>query len=606
MWRSSLVTTFAVTVSLLVVIAGAAMAYLSETAGRHAAATLAERLQLERLTHTLDHLEHRFAAARGDLLKTGRTIERLGADRPEAGVPERLLLEAALASDVVSSMYLGGLDGGLVAGGHDGRKQDPYFMATDASAAGTLRKFAATKNAERGAELLTLEDFDSRRRPWFEAAEQAGRPTWGDIYVLSTGHDMSLPASMPLSGPDGTPRGVLGADHFVASLDRFLRDSDGSAKASTFIMDTKGFLVASGFDERPFLVDDGGRPTGVRRLARDSASPAIAAAARAIEARFPQLAALTGRHTQSVEVGGEAEDFGVAPFRDEWGLHWIVVTTVSKKTYMPEFIKARQSNLAVIVGALIAVALVALVYGRSVIVPLDELREAAGAVAAGNIASQPDIEFARRDEIGGLAESFNRMLAHLRGAVRDRERALQVVESGRQRAELLLEASQTIVLELAVDGTVVAINRVALELFGFEADEVIGRNCYDVLIAADTREELKRRFSQRVIGVSGFDVTSISEVTTKAGGRLTITWRNVLIRGRDGEVTGVLSTGVDVTELKRDELRLQEALSLALTNEERVRDFATASSDWFWEMDSQLRFTRFFRPDATDPSPSRK
>ncbi len=51
-----------------------------------------------------------------------------------------------------------------------------------------------------------------------------------------------------------------------------------------------------------------------------------------------------------------------------------------------------------------------------------------------------------------------------------------------------------------------------------------------------------------------------------------------------GVFKGYRGTGVDVTEIVNAELALKNA-------EERLRDFAESSSDWFWEMDADLRFT---------------
>ena len=53
-----------------------------------------------------------------------------------------------------------------------------------------------------------------------------------------------------------------------------------------------------------------------------------------------------------------------------------------------------------------------------------------------------------------------------------------------------------------------------------------------------------------------------------------------------GEITHYRGTSFDITERKRTELALQES-------EARLRDFANAASDWFWEMDADLRFSRF-------------
>lgn len=52
-------------------------------------------------------------------------------------------------------------------------------------------------------------------------------------------------------------------------------------------------------------------------------------------------------------------------------------------------------------------------------------------------------------------------------------------------------------------------------------------------------------------------------------------------RTSDGEIVGLRT---DITDLKTLEQALKQ-------NEERFRDFAEASADWFWEMNADLRFT---------------
>ncbi len=47
---------------------------------------------------------------------------------------------------------------------------------------------------------------------------------------------------------------------------------------------------------------------------------------------------------------------------------------------------------------------------------------------------------------------------------------------------------------------------------------------------------------------------------------------------------GIALTFIDITELKRAEEKLR-------ASEQRFKDVAEAASDWFWEMDENLRFT---------------
>ncbi len=62
--------------------------------------------------------------------------------------------------------------------------------------------------------------------------------------------------------------------------------------------------------------------------------------------------------------------------------------------------------------------------------------------------------------------------------------------------------------------------------------------------------------------------------------------RWVQIRDRRTSDGGTVSIHADITERKRAETMLRE-------NEERFRDFSEAATDWFWEMDENLRFTYF-------------
>ncbi|MCK5546352.1 MAG: PAS domain S-box protein [Rhodospirillaceae bacterium] len=65
-----------------------------------------------------------------------------------------------------------------------------------------------------------------------------------------------------------------------------------------------------------------------------------------------------------------------------------------------------------------------------------------------------------------------------------------------------------------------------------------------------------------------------------------------------GEFLGYRGTGTDITERKLAEEALRE-------NEERFKDFTNASSDWFWEMGPDLRFTSYSQnvEEATGVSP---
>ncbi|MCB1997699.1 MAG: PAS domain S-box protein, partial [Rhodoferax sp.] len=61
--------------------------------------------------------------------------------------------------------------------------------------------------------------------------------------------------------------------------------------------------------------------------------------------------------------------------------------------------------------------------------------------------------------------------------------------------------------------------------------------------------------------------------------------------GGDGQLQLLTGTVQDITERKQAELALRQS-------EQRFKDYTDASSDWFWEMDSDLRFTYFSERNA--------
>jgi hypothetical protein len=52
-----------------------------------------------------------------------------------------------------------------------------------------------------------------------------------------------------------------------------------------------------------------------------------------------------------------------------------------------------------------------------------------------------------------------------------------------------------------------------------------------------------------------------------------------------GELVGTIDTGVDVTERKRAEQALRES-------EAKIRDYAETTSDWYWEIGPDYKFTQ--------------
>ena len=146
------------------------------------------------------------------------------------------------------------------------------------------------------------------------------------------------------------------------------------------------------------------------------------------------------------------------------------------------------------------------------------------------------------------------------GAVRDITARLQMerqLVSERENAKNLLDIAGAIILALDPEGAVTLINRKGCEILGYDREEIIGKVWVDEFLPQRIRSELKDTFRDLVDG----DPASASErenpILTRSGEEKLIRWSNTAIRNSGGEITGTLSSGVDITERRRAEAALQ-------------------------------------------------
>ena len=75
--------------------------------------------------------------------------------------------------------------------------------------------------------------------------------------------------------------------------------------------------------------------------------------------------------------------------------------------------------------------------------------------------------------------------------------------------------------------------------------------------------------------------------------RTTPNGTHLMIDRTPNSLGGMTSVYTDITELKSQQTKLENALAEIQTNEELFKTFAETNSDWLWKMDSDLRFSYF-------------
>jgi PAS domain S-box-containing protein len=162
----------------------------------------------------------------------------------------------------------------------------------------------------------------------------------------------------------------------------------------------------------------------------------------------------------------------------------------------------------------------------------------------------------------GLAMENERLAAELRVRLRE-------LVAAEKRHTDLLENVRLIAVAIDLDGKISYANPYLCDLTGWSREEIIGVDWHTTFSGSDIRFDERVR-EDRVLPYEEH------RIRTRGGDMRDIAWNNVVIRDKDGVVTGAMSIGEDITERMRQgrRLRLQLDVARTLTQAERLEDVA--------------------------------
>ncbi len=135
------------------------------------------------------------------------------------------------------------------------------------------------------------------------------------------------------------------------------------------------------------------------------------------------------------------------------------------------------------------------------------------------------------------------------------------------------------------DGSLLLANKALATIYGYDSVEDLYAAAERTEVAWYADPDRRNAFSRLMSSWGEID-RLVSEIVSKTGRRLWVSETARLVRGADGEALYYEGTMQDITDL----LSVQRALR---ESERRFRDYAEVASDWFWEMDAELRFSYF-------------
>ena len=140
--------------------------------------------------------------------------------------------------------------------------------------------------------------------------------------------------------------------------------------------------------------------------------------------------------------------------------------------------------------------------------------------------------------------------------ITERKQVDTALRESEQRFRDIMENVNLISVILDIHGNIIFANSYFLKLTGWQLEEVLGRNWFELLIPpeAEVRHVLLEGMKDNTV-----PLYYQNEILTRSGERRLIDWSNTLLRDAQGNSTGIAGIGVDITERKRAEDAMRES-----------------------------------------------
>lgn len=233
-------------------------------------------------------------------------------------------------------------------------------------------------------------DFDATAKSWYQDGLQATDFILGDVYFDEDSQSYVVGASGMLQTATGEVRGVAAADVYLDSISQIINDAHIEDTGGIFLVDTRTDTIIGHQDESI---------TGQR-----------------LSEMQDGIYAYINSKIQQGNTGLDIYDNTYIQVEQVPGSDWVAVAYVSRNEVLQELHQLTISmfivaGLAVLLLILLVIIQVKRVVGR----PVKELSLVATRIAEGEL--DQTIHYKSRDELGILADDFNRVTVRLRGYV---------------------------------------------------------------------------------------------------------------------------------------------------------------------------------------------
>ncbi len=152
-----------------------------------------------------------------------------------------------------------------------------------------------------------------------------------------------------------------------------------------------------------------------------------------------------------------------------------------------------------------------------------------------------------KQQLADELQQMQQRVAALEALVDEHRQAEEVSKKEMQTARRYLRVAGVMFVVINRNKRITLINQKGCDILGYTEEEIIGKNWFNNFLPKNIRTETKVVFDQLMAGQTENVEYYENAVLTKSNQERIVAWHNIIIRDEDGNPTGTLSSGTDIT-----------------------------------------------------------
>lgn len=143
--------------------------------------------------------------------------------------------------------------------------------------------------------------------------------------------------------------------------------------------------------------------------------------------------------------------------------------------------------------------------------------------------------------------------------VTERRQAELALDAEQKKARMYFETAAIMFITVDREARVTLINSAGCRMLGYSKEDILGKDWVEHFVPERNKGNLKAMFEKINSGDIDDFIVNENPILTADGTERMVSWRNVVLRDETGAITGVVSSGVDITEQKETLAALVES-----------------------------------------------